>query len=88
MVAEIPEGLFFWVDLPREGQRVHRGGSSDARATFPTGNRNDKQRLQHLWVQQRVVPAVQRAPVVRNSNALAVAQRPDQADDILADLDG
>ena len=50
------------------------------------GDRDDEEGLEHLRVEQRVVPALQRPPVVRDGDAVAVAQRLDQAHDIFPHL--
>ena len=51
--------------------------------SLTAGDRDDEEGLEHLRVEQRVVPALQRAPVVRDGDAVAVAQRLDQAHDVI-----
>ena len=54
--------------------------------SLTAGDRDDEEGPENLGIEQRVVPALQRAPVVGDGDAVAVAQRLDQAHDIFPHL--
>ena len=91
VVIQIPKRLVLLagaVELPRKRQRIHRAAWADARAALPAGNADNEECFDDIRVQDRMVPALQRAPVVRDGNAFAVSERLDEAHDVRTDLDG